>query len=63
MDNTRITIPLEQVERSALMKLATAELRDPAAQARFILRRELERLGLLPPAPAVPKSKVSHAAQ
>jgi len=47
MDNTRITIPLEQRERSALMKLARAELRTPRAQARHILRLELARLGLL----------------
>ena len=49
MDNTRITIALEQQERSALMKLASAELRSPRDQARFVLRRELVRCGLLPP--------------
>ena len=47
MDNTRITISLEQAERAALMKLARLELRSARDQARFLLRRELERLGLL----------------
>lgn len=47
MDNTRITIPLEQAEKSALLKLAMAELREPREQIRYILRRELERLGLI----------------
>jgi len=50
MDNTRITITLEQRERAALMKLARGELREPRDQARYIIRRELEQLGLLPPA-------------
>ena len=47
MDNTRITISLEQCERAALMRLARAELREPRDQARFIIQRELVRLGLL----------------
>ena len=47
MDNTRITISMEQRERAALMKLARSELREPRDQARYIIRRELERLGLL----------------
>ena len=47
MSNTRITIPLEQRERAALMQLAEAELRTPRDQARHILRCELERIGLL----------------
>lgn len=49
MDNTRITISLEQRERAALMRLARSELRKPRDQARYIIRRELERIGLLPP--------------
>ena len=49
MDNARITIALEQCERAALMKLAQAELREPRDQARYIIRCELERRGLLPP--------------
>ena len=47
MDNTRITIALEQSERAALMRLARAELRTPRDQARHLLRTELRRLGLL----------------
>lgn len=43
----RVTITLEQDERSALVALANQERRDPRQQAALILRRELERLGLL----------------
>jgi len=50
MRSSRITISLERRERAALMKLAKTELRSPRDQARHILRRELERRGLLPPA-------------
>lgn len=50
MDNTRITIALTQHERSALMRLASAELRTDREQARFLLREALVRLGLLDPA-------------
>ena len=57
MDNTQITIALEQRERSALMKLARAELRSPRDQARYIIRRELEQLGLLPPADAADQAQ------
>ena len=46
---TRIKIPLEQAEYSALLKAALSEMRNPADQARFILRQELERRGLLSP--------------
>ena len=45
----RITVTLQQDEREALVKLAQRERRDPRAQAAVILRRELERRGLLPP--------------
>lgn len=47
---TRIKLPLEQEEYSALLKLSQAELRSPGDQAHYILRRELERIGLLQPA-------------
>ena len=47
MDNTRITIPLTQRERSALMRLASAELRSDRDQARYILREVLTQRGLL----------------
>lgn len=43
----RLKLVLEQDEYSALMESALADLRNPSDQARFILRQELERLGLL----------------
>ena len=46
----RIVVSLSGAERSALTELAERELREPRDQARLILRCELERLGLLPPA-------------
>jgi hypothetical protein len=44
---TRLKLPLEQAEFSALVKVAGVEMRSPSDQARFILRQELERRGLL----------------
>lgn len=44
---TRLKLPLEQAEYSALLRIAGIELRNPTDQARFILRQELERRGLL----------------
>jgi hypothetical protein len=44
---TRLKIPLEQAEYSALLKVALSEMRNPSDQARFILHQELERRGLL----------------
>ena len=43
----KIVISLDGAERSALAHLAEQELRTPRDQARFVLRRELERLGFL----------------
>lgn len=48
---TRIYIPLEESERKALIQFSLAEKRDPRKQAALFVRRELERLGLLPPTP------------
>ncbi len=48
----RVTVTLLIVERDALVKLSERECRDPRAQAALIIRRELERLGLLPADPA-----------
>jgi hypothetical protein len=48
MNITRLKVPLEQVEYSALLKISGDELRNPIDQARFILRQEFERRGLLP---------------
>jgi len=44
---TRLKLSLEQAEYLALVKIAENELRNPIDQARFILRQELERRGLL----------------
>jgi hypothetical protein len=49
---THLKMPLEQSEYSALLKVAGAELRNPTDQARFILREELARRGLLLDNPA-----------
>ncbi len=43
----RIRITLKDAEYSALADLAIAELRPLESQARFLLRAELERRGLL----------------
>lgn len=45
----RITVKLLIDEREALLRLAQQERRDPRAQAALIIRRELEREGLLSP--------------
>ncbi len=42
-----IKITLEQVEYSALGRMAINELRAIPEEARFIIRKELERRGLL----------------
>ena len=44
----RITLSLKANERDALCLLAKREFRDPRAQAALIIRRELERAGLVP---------------
>jgi hypothetical protein len=44
----RIVLTLDAREKGALNTLAKQELREPREQARFILRQELERRGLLP---------------
>lgn len=48
----RIYVPLNKDEVSALLSIATASCRHPGEQARFILRQELQRRGLLPIEPA-----------
>lgn len=54
---TRIMIPLDAEERFALVELAKQERRDPRNQAAVMIRRELERQGLLPPEPAFQESR------
>lgn len=44
----RMTIQLPIDERDALFQLARREYRNPREQAALIIRRELERRGLLP---------------
>ena len=45
---TRISIDLQEDERKALITIANDEKRHPRQQAVVIIRRELERRGLLP---------------
>jgi hypothetical protein len=40
---TRLKLPLDEVEYSALLEIAGIELRNPTDQAHMILRREFER--------------------
>jgi hypothetical protein len=44
---THLKLPLEQAEYTALLKIAGEDLRNPVDQARFLLRKEFERRGLL----------------
>lgn len=50
MPVNRITVMLEQPEYSGLLELALHDLRDPSDQLRQILRDELIRQSLWPPA-------------
>lgn len=43
----RLTLILAVSERDALFRLARQEVREPRAQAALIIRKELERLGLI----------------
>jgi hypothetical protein len=45
---TRLKIVVTQREYSALVQASNRTLRTPDAEARLIIRRELERRGLLP---------------
>jgi len=49
----RIIVTLEQPEYVALLDLAVDELRSPRDQLRYLLRKELDRLGLLSPTNSV----------
>ena len=46
----RTTVMLRTEEHEALLTLAERERRDPRSQAAVLIRRELERCGLLSPA-------------
>jgi hypothetical protein len=52
----RLKLTLEQAEYSALLKVAGAEMRSPIDQIHFLLRKELQRRGLL-------KVEAGHEAQ
>ncbi len=56
-----LKIVLQPTEREALHMLADRELRDPRQQAALIIRRELERRGLLPTGGAAENQEVQHA--
>ena len=61
---SRITIVFAQSERAALDELARREYRDVRQQAAVIIRRELQRRGLLPAdntPDARPAQEVQHA--
>lgn len=47
MNLVRLAVPLSPAERDALKELAGQELRRTEAQAAWLIRRELERRGLL----------------
>ena len=49
--NVRISVPITREELAALVILARQEKRDGRNQAAIIIRRELERSGLLPKKP------------
>ncbi|MBN1218521.1 MAG: hypothetical protein JXM69_06325 [Anaerolineae bacterium] len=46
----KIFVPMTDKESLALVKLAEQEKRDPRDQAAYLIRQQLENLGLLPPA-------------
>lgn len=67
---TRITLTLNDFEKVALLALAEREYRDPRLQAALIIRKELEKQGLIktvnppvgdPAAAGKSKSGVNHA--
>ncbi len=53
---TRITITLSDEEKTALRSLSEKEFRDPRMQAALIIRRELEKQGLMESTKAVSES-------
>jgi hypothetical protein len=55
----RVSVTLQPEEKNALWALAQRERRDPRAQAALIIRRELERAGLLPAEVITPQPQPS----
>jgi hypothetical protein len=58
MSKPRIIVTLESDERSALMRLASAERRTDREQAALILRWALQELGYLQPQPQQPQVRI-----
>lgn len=54
---SRITITLSDEEKTALRALSEKEFRDPRMQAVLIIRRELERQGLVESASSINESE------
>ena len=54
---TRLKLPLDEDEYTALAQIALVQLRNPVDQAHYIVRCELQRYGLLRSAPADVKSQ------
>lgn len=44
---SQLTVTFEQAEYSALLEVAVSELRAPQDQVRYMVRRELQNMGLL----------------
>ena len=53
----KVIIYLRDYEFTALTDLAQREYRAPKAQAALIIRRELEKLGMIPGEPPVPSNQ------
>lgn len=59
----RMTITLEPNEKAVLIKYAENELKDPRRLGGWLIRQQLERLGLLQPIPTAPKLEVQRERQ
>ncbi len=59
----RISVPLEQSEITALVRLARDERRHPREQAAWLIRDGLQRAGLLPAESQVVLSEQSRPVQ
>jgi hypothetical protein len=60
MEDVLIRFRLMNDEAQALYKLSSNELRQPRDQVRYILRRELKRLGLLSLTPIVKQESINY---
>jgi len=59
----RMTITLEPNEKAVLIKYAENELKDPRWLAGWLIHQQLERLGLLQPAPTIPQKGTTRERQ